>query len=101
MKDITFRHQRVATAISGSVSFEKLKEHLIEDCLSRGYIPIHIKTGSYTSLDMPFTELDYATCMCGYAGKKQARIIYKKEKDGLLSDKNIKNKIEYENTYSL
>ena len=96
MKDITFRHKRVAEAICGSVSFEKLKEHLIEDCLSKGYIPIQIKTGTYTSLGMPFTEIDYATCMCGYAGKKQARIIYEKEKDGLLSDKNIKNKIEYE-----
>lgn len=71
----TFRHNQEVYALL-SVSEEKLKDELIESCLSKGYIPAYFKYQRY--------ENDHSMwCVKAYAGKKTARIIYEKNKDNL------------------
>ena len=72
-KTITFRHLLKVESIFGSVSDEVLKGKLVEDCFSRGYVPLDIKFETYELT--PFQKVRRCSCWCGYAGKKQARIM--------------------------
>lgn len=71
-KTITFRHLRSVECVKDSVSDEMLKNKLIEDCLVRGYVPMDIK---FTDRIDDSVKVRVCHCLCGYAGKKQARII--------------------------
>lgn len=67
--------------ISGDIPKEKLIEKLIEGELNRGYIPREIIYRSNVKHYERFETTDIVTCQSGFAGKKQARILYEKNKD--------------------
>lgn len=71
-KVYTFRHLRYVECLENTVSDEELKNKLLEDCFTRGYIPMDIK---FYTKDNNFNKIRMCHCICAYAGKKQARII--------------------------
>ena len=72
-----FRHWRTTKAMTGCFTREELEAQLLEDCLSRGYIPLW--PFFFESVCM----VDRADTVCAYAGKRVAREIWTKEKDSL------------------
>ena len=80
-KTYVFKRYREINASPDYYSGEELKNKLIEEELSKGYIPIHVK------IDTSMTRgYDRATCISAFAGKKKARELYPKIKDVIVSN---------------
>ncbi len=88
-KEIVFRHRRLYEWIKGSLTDEQAKQKIIEEELSKGYVPyrIHFQDRQYAfyhyvaDLVKEGEELRQASYYAGYAGKKQARIFYENHKE--------------------
>lgn len=81
-KTIVFKHWRKAEALTGTVSKDEMRAKLIEECLSRGYVPAHFGY-EVGILDNWANRIDRMTCLGAYAGKKMARLIYEKSAEQL------------------
>ncbi len=81
-KTIVFNKWRKVEALTGTVTKDAMRTKLIEECLSRGYVPAHFgyEVGIF---DNWVNKIDRMSCLCAYAGKKMARIIYEKSHEQL------------------
>ena len=78
-KTVTFRHYRKVMCLPNQKTEQELVDYLIEEELKRGYIPINVKyekVKRLVSYKIEPEEYDMAYCASGYAGKKQARLLY-------------------------
>lgn len=79
-KTITFRHWRMVSFLDKELD-QKARRDLIQDCLKRGYVPSQVKFDKkidYSKIKP--VEVRVWHCIAGFAGKKQARVIYEKNK---------------------
>jgi hypothetical protein len=80
---LTFNKRKELKAKPGEFPLKVLEEKLILDLLSKGYLPRTVTSGYY-KIFKPYRletiEYDYTTCCCCYVGKKQAGILWEKNK---------------------
>lgn len=81
-KTITFRHWRKVESLHPA-DIERMKEVLIEECLSRGYVPF-VPLRVERKLGDPWNMFDRVSTECAYAGKVQARKIGVQERPTTL-----------------
>ncbi len=79
-KEYIFNKEFCLKCLPDAFKPEVLKEKLIEDLLSRGYIPAQVqfqKVRRYRADRVKPDKYDIAFCIASYAGKRKARTIYK------------------------
>ncbi len=70
-KTLVFRYLRKLEYLNdGVIKDEDAKSKLIEDELSRGYVPLNVRFENY---DIGFQKIRACYCLSAYAGKKSAR----------------------------
>ena len=72
-KTYTFKHWQTMECDPSTATLEELEAKLIEDCLSKGYVPSRVETNQVYYSD-GYTHL--AASACAYTGKKKAREIW-------------------------
>lgn len=83
-EEIIFNKTKYVTCLPKEKTEQELKNFLVEECLSTGYLPIDIeykKIRRFAMERLEREEYDIAVCYCSYVGKKQSYILYNKLKN--------------------